>query len=378
MRYNIDPGALRPLGSNSLIREEELQRETALEGSLYFADRIEFNDNFVLNVGAQFALYAALGPAIQRNYLPDSPKSDLSVADIVTYPANTLYAQKVFPNYRLSGRYKFSANTSVKFAAISIYQFIHSLSNNTTASPIDTWRISSNHLRPQASQQLSLGVFHDQPQLGLEISLEGFYKRQENLVDFKTGAQLFMNEFIETDVLQGQGKAYGVEFLLRKAGASHRLVGVYLCPFVYSARQSFSHRTGQQWRVFPDQLRQTPRPEYRVELPNGETPEFIHQRLVSNRSPHYTPGRELRFRRGRICVLFSNRNAYRIPDYYRVDASLNYDYKKRKAANALVLLGAFRSIISLGETILFRSFLWLKTGRLRADKVPFLTCPFLL
>ena len=94
MRYNIDPGALRPLGSNSLIREEELQRETALEGSLYIADRIEVNDDFVLNVGAQFALYAALGAAIQRNYLPDSPKSDLSVTDIVTYPANTLMRKK--------------------------------------------------------------------------------------------------------------------------------------------------------------------------------------------------------------------------------------------------------------------------------------------
>ena len=67
MRYNIDPGALRPLGSNSLIREEELQRETALEGSLYIADRIEVNDDFVLNVGAQFAptlLWAQLFNAI--------------------------------------------------------------------------------------------------------------------------------------------------------------------------------------------------------------------------------------------------------------------------------------------------------------------------
>ena len=331
MRYKIDPGALRPLGSNSLIREEELQRETALEGSLYIADRIEVNDNFVLNVGAQFALYAALGPAIQRNYLPDSPKSDLSVTDIVTYPANTLYGQKVFPNYRLSGRYKFSANTSVKFAAISIYQFIHSLSNNTTASPIDTWRISSNHLRPQASQQLSLGVFHDQPQLGLEISLEGFYKRQENLVDFKTGAQLFMNEFIETDVLQGEGKAYGVEFLLRKKQGRHTgwLGYTYARSFI-QLDSPFPTERVNNGAFFPTNY----------DKPHDLSIAWNYQmgkRLSLSTNVLYQTGRPITLPAGNYAfdggeyVLFSNRNAYRIPDYYRVDASLNYDYKKKSS-----------------------------------------------
>ena len=116
------------------------------------------------------------------------------------------FGQKVYPNYRIAGRYKINENTSVKFAGLQIYQFIHSLTNNTTASPIDTWRISTNHLQPQASTQVSIGVFKTTNNQAIELGLEGFYKRQENLVDFKTGAQLFMNQFIETEVLQGKGE----------------------------------------------------------------------------------------------------------------------------------------------------------------------------
>ena len=329
MRYTIAPGAMRPLDSNSLIREEELQTEVALEGSLYVADRMEIGENFVLNVGAQLAVYSALGPALQRNYLPDLPKSDLSVTDVQTFEANQGYAQSVFPNYRLSGRYKISANTSVKFAAISIYQFIHSLSNNTTASPIDTWRISSNHLKPQASQQFSIGVFHDQPQQGLEISLEGFYKQQDNLVDFKTGAQLFLNEFIETDVLQGQGEAYGVEFLVRKKKGCHTgwLGYTYARSFIQLDSPFPSERVNNG-DFFPTNY----------DKPHDLSVAWNYQlakRLSFSTNLLYQTGRPITLPAGNYAfdgaeyVLFSDRNAYRIPDYYRIDASLNYDYKQK-------------------------------------------------
>ena len=329
MRYTIAPGAIRPLDSNSLIREEELQTEVALEGSLYVADRMEIGKNFVLNVGAQLAVYSALGPALQRNYLYDLPKSDLSVTDVQTFEANQGYAQSIFPNYRLSGRYKISANTSIKFAAISIYQFIHSLSNNTTASPIDTWRISSNHLKPQASQQFSLGVFHDQPQQGLEISLEGFYKQQDNLVDFKTGAQLFLNEFIETDLLQGQGEAYGVEFLVRKKKGRHTgwLGYTYARSFIQLDSPFPSERVNNG-NFFPTNY----------DKPHDLSVAWNYQlakRLSFSTNLLYQTGRPITLPAGNYAfdgaeyVLFSDRNAYRIPDYYRIDASLNYDYKQK-------------------------------------------------
>ena len=333
VRYSINPGAIRPLGSNDLIREEKLPQEVGVEGSLYIADRIEIGENFVLNLGAQLALYSALGPAIQRNYLPGVPKSDLSVTDIQTYQDNEGFAQKAFPNYRLSGRYKFSPNTSIKFAAISIYQFIHSLSNNTTASPIDTWRISSNHLKPQGSQQFSIGVFNNQPERGLELSLEGFYKRQENLVDFKTGAQLFLNEYIETDVLQGEGEAYGVEFLLRKKKGRHSgwLGYTYARSFI-QLDSPFSSERVNNGKFFPTNYDKPHDLSVAWNYRLGKRLSFSTNVLYQTGRPITLPAGNFQFD-GAEYVLFSDRNAYRIPDYYRVDLSLNYDYKEKSTKN---------------------------------------------
>ena len=124
---------------------------------------------------------------------------------------------------------------------------------------------------------------------------------------------------------------------------------------------------------FPDQLRQTPRPEHRMVQMKRLS---LSQHLVSNRRPITLPAGNYAFDGGEY-VLFSNRNAYRIPDYYRVDASLNYDYKKK--SNQRIGFAWSISVYNIfGRNNPFRSFLWLKTGRLRADKVPSLTCLFLL
>ena len=80
------------------------------------------------------------------------------------------------------------------------YQFIHTLSNNTTVSPIDTWKLSDNHIKPQQAQQVALGIYKNIGINAYELSLEGFYKRQKNILDFKTGAKLLLNEHVETVV----------------------------------------------------------------------------------------------------------------------------------------------------------------------------------
>ena len=95
-----------------------------------------------------------------------------------------------------------------------MYQYIHTLTNTTRVSPLDTWKLSDLNIRPQTSQQVTLGFFKNLEN-GLEASVEGYYKWSQDVLDFKTGAQILLNEAIETEVIQGDGKAYGVEFLLK-------------------------------------------------------------------------------------------------------------------------------------------------------------------
>lgn len=330
MRYSIAPGEINPLSSSDIIRAEKLTQENALEGSLFFADRIRFSDRFLLNVGFQLALYSGLGPYTDRNYEASFPKNELTVTGAEEIAQNAFFGQKLYPNYRIAGRYKINETTSVKFAALQIYQFIHSLTNNTTASPIDTWRISTNHLQPQASTQFSLGIFKNTSNQAIEIGLEGFYKRQDNLVDFKTGAQLFMNQFIETEVLQGKGKAYGIEFLLRKkTGKSTGWLGYTYSRSLIQLDSPFVVERVNNGRFFPTNYDKPHDLTLAWNFTLGKRVSLSTNMLYQTGRPITLPAGNYQFNQAEY-VLFSDRNAFRIPDYYRVDVSLNYDHKKKK------------------------------------------------
>lgn len=331
VRYGIAPGEINPLTGTDLIRAEKLSEENALEGSLFFADRIRFSDRFLLNLGFQLALYTALGPYTDRTYQTDFPKNELTVVQTEDIPANDLFGQKIYPNYRIAGRYKLTDNVALKFAALQIYQFIHSLTNNTTASPIDTWRISTNHLQPQVSNQLSFGLFSTSKNQSLELGLEGFYKVQDNLVDFKTGAQLFMNQFIETEVLQGKGKAYGVEFLLRKKEGKHTgWLGYTYSRSLIQLDSPFVVERVNNGRFFPTNYDKPHDFTLAWNFSLGKRVSLSTNMLYQTGRPITLPAGNYAFNQAEY-VLFSDRNAFRIPDYYRVDLSLNYDHKKRES-----------------------------------------------
>ena len=111
-----------------------MEDENALEGSLYFSDRIDFSERLRVSFGIQLALYAAFGPYTENEYQEGIPKSDLTVLTTNTIPKGDVFARYAYPSYRIAGRYKIGENTAIKFAALRMYQFIHSLTNNTTAS----------------------------------------------------------------------------------------------------------------------------------------------------------------------------------------------------------------------------------------------------
>ena len=328
--YGISPGDMQPLSPTDLIRPQSIDRERAIEGSIFIADQIELTDRLLINLGLQGALYGALGPYRERTYQENLPKSALTTLSETEIPENSLFARRFFPSYRLSGRYLVNDVISVKLADLRVYQFVHSLTNNTTASPIDTWRISTNNLAPQASDQLAFGVFFTPLNEAIEMSLEGFYKRQENLVDFKTGAQLFLNQFIETEVLQGKGKAYGIEFLLRKKKGKHTgWLGYTYARTLIQLESDFREERVNNGSFFPT---------------NYDKPHDLsvvwnyafHRNFNFSANLMYQTGRPITIPNGNYTfnnaeyVLFSDRNQYRIPDYYRVDLGLTYDRAQKK------------------------------------------------
>ncbi len=114
-------------------------------------------------------------------------------------------------------RYEFTDNFSIKASYNTERQYIHMLSNTTAIAPTDIWKLSDPNIRPQLGSQISLGAYKNFKNNTIETSVEVYYKNIKDYLDYKSGAVLVMNHHIETDVINTKGKAYGVEFMIKKA-----------------------------------------------------------------------------------------------------------------------------------------------------------------
>src|SRR5690606_4905559 len=223
--YNTQPGYIQPDGSESVVENQDIPDERGLESAVFISDNFKVNEKLLIDMGLRYSFYFALGPTEQRIYEDGVPKSEGTLESTQTYGKNEVSQTYGGPEVRVSARYFLMEDLSVKASFNSAYQYIHTLSNNTTSSPIDTWKLSDNNIRPARGNQYSLGLYKNFDGNTYEVSLEGYYKQSQDILDFKVGAQLLLNETIETEVLQGDGKAYGVELLLRKSGRLNGWIG---------------------------------------------------------------------------------------------------------------------------------------------------------
>ncbi len=184
---------------------------------MFVSDEYKVNDQLSLDFGLRYSFYAALGKSSQRLYENNLPKNESTFIGSEEYGNNEIIETYNNPEVRVAARYSILPDLSIKASYNNSYQYIHSLSNNTTVSPTDTWKLSDLNIKPQKSNQYTWGLFKNFKDNLYEVSLEGYYKQLDNVLDYKVGAQLLLNEAIETDILQGKGKSYGLEFLVKKA-----------------------------------------------------------------------------------------------------------------------------------------------------------------
>ncbi|HEY2650149.1 MAG TPA: carboxypeptidase-like regulatory domain-containing protein, partial [Puia sp.] len=214
--YKLSPGSLDPQGSKSLVVPDHVPNEQALESAAYLGDRINLGTRFSVNLGIRYSYYNYLGPQNIYTYAPGQPLETTSIIDSTYYGPGKNIKTYQYPDYRVSARYILNDNSSLKISYNSLHQFIHQLTNTTAISPTDIWKLSGPNIKPQSGQQLSLGYYHDFKSHTIETSLEIYYKKIDDYLDYKSGASLVLNHHIETDVLTTRGKAYGAELLIKK------------------------------------------------------------------------------------------------------------------------------------------------------------------
>lgn len=323
--YKLHSGTYKPLGKESLVATVEMQAEQALESGLYLSDKYNISKDLSVEAGLRYSIYNFLGPYTLNNYPAGVPKTVDNIIGTTTYDKGKIVKTYHGPEVRLSARYLLSPTLSVKAGYNSQRQYIHMLSNTAAMAPTDIWKLSDPNVSPQYGDQVSVGVYKNLKSNTVEISAEVYYKRIKDYLDYKSGAVLVLNEHIETDVLKTRGKAYGAELLIKK------LTGKFngWVSYTYSRvlLQANNPETGDYINKGDYYPANYDKPHDVTFIGNYK---FSHRLSVSLNAT-YSTGRPITLPIGRFYyadgerTLYGNRNANRIPDYFRTDISMNIE-----------------------------------------------------
>jgi hypothetical protein len=325
IRYSLDPGALEPTDAASIVLPKSIDQEQGTETALYVGDQYKVSDKLSLQAGIRFSMFRNMGPQTVYTYQPGLPREDLTIQDSIQYGKGDLVKQYMGPEWRLSARYLLNDRSSVKLSFNTLRQYIHMLTNTTAISPTDVWKLSDTYIKPLTGQQLSVGYYTRVGKKEIELSVEAYYKRSQNYLDYKSGAQLIMNENIEQDVLPTRGKAYGVELMAKKTNG--KLTG--WLSYTYSrtflqANDSTAGETINRGEYYPANF---DKPHIASLVANYK----FTQRFSVSITSTYSTGRPITlpvgtfYMAGAQRVLYSDRNAYRIPDFFRTDLSMTLE-----------------------------------------------------
>ena len=230
--------------SDGDARDISLEERKSIEGALYVGNQQTVTDKLSFQYGIRYSGFAYLGAGTVYYY--NDTIAGLRRTAIDQRHAGSGEVIRFFHNLepRVSFKYQFDRSTSVKGSYQRMAQYIHLISNTTASLPIDVWMPSSNNIAPQIGHQIALGVFKNFLGNKLEASVEGYYKENLKQVDYIDGADIFINPMLEGDLLRGNGRAYGVEFFLRKNEG--RFTGV--CQ-LHTWENGAAYRRNQRWKM---------------------------------------------------------------------------------------------------------------------------------
>ena len=313
--YALDRGNMTPYSDTSLIASHSLGTEIALEPSLWIADTWKIDDKLSFDYGTRLSSFLATRPM-------------------------KFYGM---PELRLSGKYTFNPNLSVKAGFNTMDQYIHMISNTTTVSPMDTWKLSDTDIKPQMGWQGAGGVYWSVASGKIDISLEGYYKRLYNYLDYKSGAVLVMNDDLVNSLVETTGKAYGAEFMLKKPlGKLNGWVSYTYSRTLLKEMHDRGIATINSGEWYPAAF---DKPHDLKVVGNYK---FTHRYSLSF-NVDYSTGRPVTIPVGYYNygggdrLAYSDRNGYRIPDYFRLDLAVNFEpsHYLRKLTYFSVTVGAY-------------------------------------
>ena len=303
--------------SSVFFRVRSMDNRYALENAIYISDEQTISKRLKVSYGLRYSLFSSIGPGTVYTY-----DQVADVVDSATYPKG-----KIFNTYgglepRLLVNFIINDSVSVKASYARSRQYIHLLSNTTSTTPFDLWVPSNVNILPEIADQYTLGYFRNFSDNMFETSVEVYYKTMKNQIDYRNGANLILNNKVESQLVFGKGWGYGAEFLIRKKYG--KLTG-WISYTLSKTKRQFPDINGG--KVF---LAKQDRPHNLAIVAMYE----LNAKLTFSATWVYISGNVVTFPSGRYVVdnnmvpYYTERNGYRMPDYHRLDVGLTWKRKK--------------------------------------------------
>jgi hypothetical protein len=311
--YNFLPGDFSTTGNSPF--HLQIGKRKAREGAVYLAHEWDATNRLKLNYGLRYSHFIVngLGDSYDFSNVTDVPFIEFHQQENARYGG-------LEPRFTAS--YQLNEKIYYKFGYARNYQNIHMISRSTPGTPLDVWQPSSSRLKPQCADQVSVGYFRNLEQNTYEFSVELFYKYLRNQVDFRNGAEILTSTLFESNLVTGIGYAYGIEFFLkRKMGNLTGWIGYSLA----RSRRRFEELN--QGKVFPTRSDRTH--DFSIVASYNLNPKWN----FSGNWVYFT-GNALTIPYGKYAVnghvieAYSERNAFRMPAYHRLDISCTYTMTK--------------------------------------------------
>jgi hypothetical protein len=320
--HHFEPGNL-DANEKSYFNDINLTNYNAIENALYISNEQTIGERITLKYGLRYSMFQQVGKGKLREYRdPENPNTGdtIGVRSFGSWESIGPFFGNFEP--RLGVKITVDNSSSIKASYNRMVQNLHLISNTNSPTPLDIWLPSNKYIKPLIADQFALGYFRNFKNDEFETSVEVYYKKMQNVIDYKDGAELFLKEDIETELLRGEGYSYGLEMLAKKqqgrftgwvsytlARTMRKIPGInndneYPSSYdrTHDVSVVLSYQLSKSWTVSTNWVYSTG---------NATTYPAAKYFIDGNTVYHY-----------------SSRNGYRIPDYHRLDLSINYDFKK--------------------------------------------------
>ncbi len=321
IHYIGKPEARMANDNLSVIMPEKVEKDNGQELGIYVNDEFEVNSALSVSAGIRQSFFQHVGAKQVFLYPEETIKTPSAIIDTLNFSSGQKIKNFMGFEPRFSVKILLLQGSSLKISYNRIYQYIHLISNTTSAVPIDIWQVSNTYIPPQRSDNYSLGYFKNFRDNLWETSMEVFYKDIHNLIEYKDLPDLILNPAIETELVTGIGKAYGAEiFIKKKTGKLNGWLSYTYSRSLRKVENEFTEETINMGNWYPANFDQ---PHNLNIVFNAE---LNHRNLFSanfsyNRGRPVTAPITTYFINSVLVPHYSERNQFRIPDYHRLDIS---------------------------------------------------------